>query len=636
MQHETSSERNPRLAAMDGPLRGHVIELDREPWSIGRGRTNRLVLEDPSVSRQHCVIECREGVFHLRDLDSHNGTFVNGLPVHDHVLAEGDAIKAGHSVFRFATADSGVQAELESVRFESDRLEHPTVLMVRSQDSVYLKAGEILASPADAQKAAKGYEALLRVTAALHASRGPEGLALELLRALLESMPAERAALLLMRAGEREPLLACSRDRTEGDGAPVEVSRTAVERAFREGLALLSGSTDAAGGRQWLAAPLFSGPNTLGVIYLDADARAGLLGADDLQLAAAVGVMAGPAVEDALEFSRMEDENRRLGEEIRLHHEMVGQSEAMEEVLHVIARAAPTDSTVLILGETGTGKELAARALHQNSHRAKGPFVAINCAALTETLLESELFGHERGAFTGAVAQKKGKLEAADHGTVFLDEIGELTPALQSKLLRVLQERQFERVGGTRSIGVDVRVIAATNRDLRTAVAEKTFRDDLYYRLNVVTLRLPPLRDRREDIPLLANYFLAQRAGAGARRVCGISDRARTCLTSYEWPGNIRELEHAIESALVLGSGTFIEPEDLPEAVLDGAPSASLGEEGYHQRVREQKGDAILAALEQARGNVTEAARILKLNPNYLHRLIRNLGLRDRMAKIRA
>ena len=226
----------------------------------------------------------------------------------------------------------------------------------------------------------------------------------------------------------------------------------------------------------------------------------------------------------------------------------------MRSLYRQIGRVAPSDSTVLITGESGTGKELVARAIHSNSPRAERPFVAINCAAITETLLESELFGHERGAFTGAIAQKKGRLETADGGTVLLDEIGELSPALQAKLLRVLQEREFERVGGTRSIAVDFRLVAATNRDLEQAIAAGTFRRDLYYRLNVVSLAVPPLRERPEDIPLLANHFARRHAANMKRRVTGVSPEALACLMAYDWPGNVRELENAIERAVVLGS----------------------------------------------------------------------------------
>ena len=221
---------------------------------------------------------------------------------------------------------------------------------------------------------------------------------------------------------------------------------------------------------------------------------------------------------------------------------------------------------MLIGGESGTGKELVARAIHRNSPRANKPFVAINCAAIPEGLLESELFGHEKGAFTGASAQKKGRLEMADGGVVFLDEIGELAPALQVKLLRVLQEREFERVGGSRPISVDIRLIAATNKDLEAAVKARTFREDLYYRLNVVSLECPPLRDRREDIPVLAEYFVAKFAAKCKVKAKRISPEAMAGLVNYDWPGNVRELENAIERALVLGVSEMIEPEDLPES----------------------------------------------------------------------
>ena len=304
----------------------------------------------------------------------------------------------------------------------------------------------------------------------------------------------------------------------------------------------------------------------------------------------------------------------------------------MLAVFQLVAKVAPTDSTILIRGESGTGKELVARAIHRNSLRAQQAFVAINCAALTETLLESELFGHEKGAFTGAVAQKRGKLEAADRGTVFLDEVGELPLAVQTKLLRVLQEREFERVGSTRPIRVDVRLVAATNRDLDSAIAENTFRNDLYYRLNVVSLTVPPLRERRDDIPLLARYFVAKHGKRAGRRVEGLSPDALASMEAYYWPGNVRELENAIERAVVLGSTDLIVPEDLPEAILEAAPP--LGPSGgYHQAVKEEKKRAILEALNRSGGNYTEAAKLLGVHPNYLHRLVRNLGLKGEAGK---
>jgi Nif-specific regulatory protein len=385
-----------------------------------------------------------------------------------------------------------------------------------------------------------------------------------------------------------------------------------------------------------LCAPLTLFGRPVGVIYLTATDPSTHFDEEHLRLVTIISGVAAVAINNARHVEQLERENSLLREESRVEHGMVGESEAMRRVYQFIARVALTDSTVLIRGESGTGKELAAQALHQNSARSSRPLVAINCAALTETLLESELFGHERGAFTGALTQKKGKLEVADGGTLFLDEVGELAPVMQAKLLRVLQEREFERVGGTRTIRVDVRVVTATNRDLEEAVRAGTFRQDLYYRLNVVSFEMPPLRERREDIPLLASYFAAKYAAKFKRKVTGLSPEARECLVSYDWPGNVRELENAIERAVVLGSTERVLPEDLPENVLEAEPQtgnapAAVGR--YHDALREAKRQLILRALELSGGSFTEAARALGVHPNYLHRLIRNLNLRPELKK---
>jgi two-component system, NtrC family, response regulator HydG len=311
-----------------------------------------------------------------------------------------------------------------------------------------------------------------------------------------------------------------------------------------------------------------------------------------------------------------------------LMHTLVGDSSAMKRTYEFFERVGPCDSTVLIYGESGTGKELAARSLHRKSRRCNKPFVAINCAAIPEGLLESELFGHERGAFTGAVGQKKGRLESANGGVVFLDEVGELAPALQVKLLRVLQEREFERVGGIVPIPLNVRLIAATNKNLEREVKARAFREDLYYRLNVVSLRMPALRERREDVATLASYFVEKFAALDRTALKEISPRALECLTSYDWPGNVRELENAIERALVLSRTDSIEPEDLPECVLTQPTLLVSNDSKYHSAIQTLKKNLILQAMHESQGNYNHAARNLGLHTNYLHRLIRNLGLR--------
>lgn len=308
---------------------------------------------------------------------------------------------------------------------------------------------------------------------------------------------------------------------------------------------------------------------------------------------------------------------------------LVYRSPQMQEVVALAQRAAESKATVLLSGESGTGKGVLARAIHAWSGRRERPFVAVNCVALSENLLESELFGHEKGAFTGAEQRRKGRFEVAHSGTIFLDEIGATQTSLQLKLLKVLQEGAFERVGGEESIGIDVRVVAATNRDLRQLIAEDHFLEDLYYRLNVIAIPLLPLRERRDDIEALAHFFLLRFAAETKRVVTGIDESAMQCLLQYNWPGNIRELENAIERAVVLGRGESIGVDDLPEQVVVGAIDKNASVKmGYHAALEESKRQIVQSALAQTGGNQSQAAELLGVHRVYLSRLIKNLGLR--------
>ena len=335
-------------------------------------------------------------------------------------------------------------------------------------------------------------------------------------------------------------------------------------------------------------------------------------------------------VRDALEQRRLRRENILLKRTLQTTYQfsnIIGRSEPMLEVFKLIETIAPTNSTVLVTGESGTGKELVARAIHFNSLRRDQPFVAVNCGALTETLLESELFGHMRGAFTGADSNKKGLVEVADKGTIFLDEIGEMSPLMQVKLLRVLQERKYRRVGGTDEMTADIRIIAATNRDLQTRVREGTFREDLFYRINVIPVALPPLRQRREDIPLLAEHFLPRLSERMGKSIVGISAEAADLLAAYDWPGNVRELENALERAAALEPSPMILPASLPPHMA-GQAAGALGTAGgdngddvlpedgidLEQHVKEIERDYIAQALKRAGGVKVKAAGLLGMS----------------------
>ncbi len=333
----------------------------------------------------------------------------------------------------------------------------------------------------------------------------------------------------------------------------------------------------------------------------------------------------------ALETRRLEESNRNLRQQLDAKYgleNIIGHSGAMAAVFDTVRQVAPTRATVLIQGESGTGKELVAHALHRLSPRAANPFIAVHCAALSDTLLESELFGHERGAFTGATETRKGRFELADGGTLFLDEIGEIEPATQVKLLRVLEERRFERVGGMESLDVDTRLLAATNRDLRGMVDRGEFREDLFFRLNVVQIRLPPLRERREDIPLLLDHFLRQFRQENGREIEGFTPEALEALLNYRWPGNIRELRNVVERMVVLARGEWIGARDIPVELREGnSERKANGPLAGVVSMREAEKRMLQQALEDQKGNRTLAAKQLGISRRTLHRKLNEFDL---------
>jgi two-component system, NtrC family, response regulator HydG len=628
-----------RLVAISGPLEGATFPIEGE-LSIGRDRQNTLAIEDRALSRRHCAILAADGKCSLRDLGSSNGTYVNGLPVTMRMLSDGDQITAGQSLFLFACG-AAAHAAAGAVELDRGGINPLSTVMLKPEDAIYLRPQEVPEIPG----AGKNLRVLLAIGSAISSIRGLDALEQRLLEAIFDVIPAERGAILLpaRNAGEFDSV--CYWSRVE-DNPSMKVSHAIVERVMREGVAVLSNAVLEDTGIELtqslleakvsalVAVPLIVFKKVLGVIYLDSRDRGARFEEDHLQLLTGIAGIAAVALETALLVERLEKENEKLKAEINIRHDMVGASPRIRQVFDFIAKAAPSMSTVLVRGESGTGKELVARAIHRNSPRASKPFVAINCAALTESLLESELFGHEKGSFTGAVVQKRGKLEEAAGGSMFLDEVGELAQGMQAKLLRVLQEREFERVGGLRAIKADIRLIAATNRDLEEAVAAGTFRRDLYYRLNVVSVLMPALRDRREDILTLANYFVRKHCRNTTRQIRGISPEAAPYLLNYDWPGNVRELENTVERAVVLGSTEWILPDDLPEAIMETEVEDDSAAPGsFHELVKEAKKQIVLRTLDRCGGNYNDAAKALHLHTSNFHRLIRSLNLRSEVKK---
>lgn len=626
---------SPALVAIAGPLNGRTFALDAPEVCIGREAGTQVCVQSAWVSRRHCALRRENGGVVVHDLESRNGTFVNGIPVSRQELKHGDLLTVGDCSFRFVCQEETTAAQSAPVELEetSTVLLAPLWLPASEAGGFEPKAGADVRALSDLR-------ALLTIASKTSAVEDSEALYWQLLGMIFDIIPAERGAILLAEGNGEDLLPVFAWDRASGPAQPVRVSRTVVRQVLERRSGVMvndvgadvklqdASSLQVQGVRSLLCAPLLAGERVLGAIYLDCSRQAACFDEQHLQMLTAVAGIAALAAQRVWRLESLQRENQRLQADLKLDHSLVGESPALRRALELIAKIAPSDSTVLLCGESGTGKELAARAVHNASARAQHAFVAINCAAIPETLLESELFGYEKGAFTGAAGQKKGQFELAHGGSIFLDEIGELAPALQAKLLRVLQQREFVRLGGAQPIKVDIRLIAATNQDLRAAAEEGRFRKDLFFRLNVVAITMPTLRERGPDIALLANYFLARCSERCKRRVRGFSPQAMECLRSYDWPGNVRELENAIEHAVLLGGSEVVMPEDLPEVIVEGHPVAEGHAAGYHAAISELKKKLILQAFQQADGNYTEAAHLLGVHPNYLHRLIRNLNLK--------
>ena len=607
----------PRLLSISGLAKGTVWTAKNGAMLLGRDSSNQVEVRDPSVSRKHCsVTEISPGIFEIADLDSHNGTFVNGTKATRKTLQHGDRIRIGNSEYVFLTGpdDSGVlgggdrgEPDLKTMRFDA------------------------LGLPADASglgRMARDLSAFFKIANVVNSTRDMQSLQVELLTLISEVIPATQGAIVLQLNRNEEPTSPCLWNRAGAGRQEMRIREEIVQQAGWERCAVFAAAQGRAGSDEHvLCVPLLAVERVLGVIYLSSPASLPPFSEPQAYFLSSVSRIVAVTLENLWKLDSLRAENQRLQVEVKGEKTLIGESRAMLRVNEFIRRVSRGDSTVLIRGESGTGKELVARAIHANSLRPEKPFIAINCAAIPEALLESELFGHEKGAFTGAVGTRKGKFEAAEDGTLFLDEIGEMAPLLQAKLLRVLQQREFERLGGNRLLPFNARVVAATNKNLEQAIKGGEFRQDLYYRLNVVSVVSPPLRERREDIPSLTLHFARKYAAKCGRGFKGITAEARSLLMQYSWPGNVRELENAVEHAIVMGLTDEILPEDLPDTLLEEQSSGLAAR--YHSTINQTKKQLVLTALDEAKGSPADAARLLGIHPKYLHRLIRNLNLKS-------
>jgi Nif-specific regulatory protein len=652
--------------------------VDGESVTIGRAPTNAIVIKDERCSRNHAEVFQSQGQWMLRDLDSRNGTLVDGQRIHhDYRLQAGDIVRIGnshlafvhdlsqafpdsHSVLRTSqSVDQVASGEMTEGQVDDESVletHEPTTITHRRDKSRFLKTPEDDDVDVSLPKVGRAAANLCRLAFELAKATDVVSLANVALDGLFEGTQVDAGAVLLLSrrpspkgAGDNLEVIA---SRSDSAHRYHRVSQFLSTTVMREGQAVLArnimddsqlGSRDSRGeilATSVICAPIRREGKVIGVIHLYSTDAARPTDPDDLEFTLAVADTLAVALENlsrqqelAENLNQIRDENVQLRERLGAESEIIGSSEVMNQVARDIARAAPSRATVLIRGESGVGKELVARAVHFASPRRKGPFVCLNCAALSETLLESELFGHEKGAFTGATERKIGKFEAADKGTLMLDEIGEMSPKTQAKFLRVLEGHPFERVGGSEAIKVDVRVIAATNRDLEKDVAEGTFRRDLYFRLHVLEIVVPALRKRPEDIPELAEYFLHRFVAETGSKIVGFTPRAMEELLRYRWPGNVRELKNVIERAVVLTRGPYIDAEDLVLTRLRTAGDTDAivtdGREVHSEpaSLEEVERRHILEILRQTGWNKSRASAILGIERSTLDRKIRRYEL---------
>jgi Nif-specific regulatory protein len=619
-------------------------------YTLGRATTNRIVLKDDLCSREHAEVFHVDGHWEVRDLNSLNGTRLNGERLdQEEELAPNDLVHLGKTDLIFVEdmsqlPDLPLQPRSDEGVSIKKRLGHTRFLtpVPPGNEGDSESTAQVMTAPG--QRHALGHDLglLYRLALDMGAAADHAELMQIVLDGLLEAIPAEVGAILTVKDADklevtahrhRDPNVKAYARVSEYVSREVLTSREAVlaEDVARDRYLRNRESLTDLHATSLICAPVVFGDKAFGLIHLYCTNPHKALDTEDLEIAMAIAKQLGIVIHQMRRQDSLRSQNKSLRDQLKVESELIGSSPAIKDIESQIGRVAGTNATVSIRGESGVGKELVARAIHYSSPRREGPFVTLNCAALSESLLESELFGHEKGAFTGATEKKIGKFEAADHGTIFLDEIGEMNPATQAKFLRVLEGHPFERVGGNVPIRVDVRVVAATNSPLEEAVQAGRFRRDLFFRLQVVEMRVAPLRERRDDIDELAEHFLQRFIRETGRKIRGFTPAAAQKMQSYSWPGNVRELRNVVERAVALGTGPMIDATDiwlssleLPEFKADGKTVPAF--QPVSLEALEKK--HIETMLEHTDWNKSKAADILGIERSTLDRKIKLYDLK--------
>jgi transcriptional regulator with PAS, ATPase and Fis domain len=590
------------------------IDITSRRFVIGRGTHADLVLLSNAISREHCCIENVGGIFYLRDLGSTNGTFVNDKKITYTVLSNEDVIKVGPISLTFhimeepilepiETEASPKPIEIEQGVYPGEKTE------VINIDNINLKASEYVET--------SYLNMFYKISTLLPSSKNILSFCETLLDIILSEMTIHRGAVLLY--DECQALYKkVVRFARGAQISKMTVNEGVVRKVLRDKEALLTYKDFSS-----LFIPIVGVQRVLGVVYIDTYGTISEFDQRDLNIMGAIGKQAGIIIENIKYAQQLSKEKDTLTDMLLAEDEMVGSSPQMQRVYELIRKVASTNTSILIRGESGVGKELVARSIHFSSPRRYQPLVVINCSAIPKELFESQLFGHEKGAFTGAIATKKGDFELANNGTLFLDEISDLDMTIQSKLLRALEDNSIRRVGGTKDIPVNVRILSATNADLEELVKTGVFRKDLYYRLNVVEIYVPPLRERKQDIPLLIDYFIKKLSFKMGKRIKGVEDKTMQALIEYKWPGNVRELKNAIERAIILCDQDKLNIDHFHHIF----GKKEIKQEEALITLEQVEREHIKRVLENVKGNKALAAQILGITRPTLYQKIQKYNL---------